>query len=71
MSGENVTWKNNDGVPHQVISDSNSSVAFNSETMGFDTSFVFRFSQPGDYWYHCAIYSFMTHALVRVLPAMA
>jgi plastocyanin len=70
-AGENVTWKNNDGVTHTVTSDDNSSVSFNSGMLGDGSTFVFRFSQPGDYWYHCSIHSFMTHALVRVVTGTA
>jgi plastocyanin len=68
--GDNVTWKNNDGITHTVSSDSNSTVTFNQQ-LGASSTFVFHFTQAGDFWYHCNIHSFMTHAHVRVLPAGA
>ena len=67
--GENVTWKNNDGAAHTVTSDGNSSIAFNSGTLNSGSTYVFKFTQAGDYWYHCTIHSFMAHAVVRVLPS--
>lgn len=69
-AGENVTWKNNDGFAHTVTSDSNSTFTFNHQ-LDAGASFVLQFTQPGDYWYHCNIHSFMTHAHVRVLAAGA
>jgi plastocyanin len=67
--GQNVTWKNNDGVTHTVTSDSNSTIAFNSGGISDGSTFKFRFTQTGDYWYHCSIHSTMTHAIVRVVAA--
>jgi plastocyanin len=68
--GENVTWKNNDGTAHTVTSDGNSSIAFNSGTLNSGSTYVFKFTQAGDFWYHCTIHSFMAHAHVRVLASM-
>jgi plastocyanin len=69
-AGENVTWTNNDGFAHTVTSDSNSTFAFNHQ-LDAGTTFVLQFNQPGDYWYHCSIHSFMVHAHVKVLAAGA
>jgi plastocyanin len=68
--GENVTWKNNDPFAHTVTNDGNSTFQFNHQ-LDAGSTFVLQFTQPGDYWYHCSIHSFMTHAHVRVLAAGA
>jgi plastocyanin len=65
---DTVTWKNNDGVSHTVTSDSNSTASFNSGTLGSGSTFAFKFTQAGDFWYLCTIHPSMAHAMVRVLP---
>jgi YVTN family beta-propeller protein len=55
--GENVSWSNNDGGPHQI--------AFTDGTAGSDSLFPGKmfsrtFEQPGKYDYFCAIHAYMT-----------
>ena len=64
--GDNVTWTNNDGTPHTVTSDPNSTVTFESGHINSGSTFVLRFDQVGTFYYHCSIHTSM-HGAVRVL----
>ncbi len=48
-----VTWVNNDGVTHRIVSDA---PLFASANLGNGASFSFSFTAPGDYAYHCSIH---------------
>jgi len=55
--GSTVTWTNQDGEPHTVVSDKG---LFRSGALDTNESFSFRFDQPGTYHYTCSIHPRMT-----------
>lgn len=57
--GDTVTWRNYDGVPHNVTT----SAGFNGEVPIKD-SFSHRFTQPGVYPYSCTLHPGMVGAVV-------
>jgi plastocyanin len=59
-AGQNVTWTNNAGITHTVVSDANSSESFSSPSLGPGQSFTHEFDHIGDYSYHCGIHPSMT-----------
>ena len=59
-AGTTVTWINQDGTQHNVISGAESPVAFASRNLGTGESFTYTFSSPGTYPYICSIHPFMT-----------
>jgi plastocyanin len=59
-AGASVTWVNQDGTDHTVVSDTGSAVAFESKTLSNGGSYSFTFSKPGTYSYHCSIHPSMT-----------
>jgi len=58
-AGDNVTWVNNAGVDHTVVSD-NSTDAFNSGIIANGQSYTRQFDQVGTFPYHCSIHPYMT-----------
>jgi len=58
-SGTVVTWTNQDGAPHTIVSDTGSPVAFSSDSLSSGASYSFMFTQPGTYTYHCSIHPSM------------
>ena len=52
-SGSTVTWKNLDGEPHTVVSDTG---LFRSAALDQNDSFQFRFDRPGVYKVFCGIH---------------
>lgn len=48
-----VTWINNDGTTHRVVSDA---PLFDSGNLGNGASFAFTFTTAGTYPYHCSIH---------------
>ena len=51
-----VTWINNDGVTHRVVSDA---PLFASGNLGNGATFSFTFVAAGTYSYHCSIHPSM------------
>lgn len=51
--GTEVTWLNHDAVTHTVTSNND---VFDSDNIAGDKEFSFRFTQPGEYKYHCEIH---------------
>jgi plastocyanin len=60
--GTEVTWTNQDDVPHTVTSDDKTTFA----SPGLDTgdTFKFRFTKPGTYGYFCSIHPMMTAKVI-------
>jgi plastocyanin len=61
VSGESVTWTNNDGAPHGL--------EFHDGSGGKDlllpgASYSRRFDQPGTFDYNCSIHPYMTGRVV-------
>jgi plastocyanin len=56
-AGDTVTWKNNDGEVHTVVSLDG---LFRSPALDQDDSFSFTFTRPGVYRYICSIHPQMT-----------
>jgi plastocyanin len=56
-----VIWTNNDSFPHTVTADDGS---FSSGNMDPGNSFVWTFSKPGTYKYHCSYHSWMTGTVI-------
>jgi hemoglobin len=62
-AGSEVTWMNQDGIDHTVMTD-DSSVNSGELTPGED--FKFTFSTPGTYEYHCSIHPEQMRAVIEV-----
>jgi len=54
--GENVTWTNDDSVPHHVKADDS---LFDSNTLSNGQSYTFQFTAVGIYNYTCVIHASM------------
>ena len=63
LTGEQVTWRNEDAIKHDV----SASDVFNSGPLAPTTAASFTFSAPGTYAYRCTIHAFMAGA-VTVAP---
>lgn len=64
MPGTKVIWKNEDLVPHTVVSDPDGSI-FKSGVIVYKTTTSFTFDKPGEYPYHCSIHPNM-HGKIMV-----
>ena len=53
--GTIVTWKNDEGVSHTVVSEG----FFSSKTLTKGGQFTYEFDQPGEYEYYCSIHPSM------------
>ena len=51
-----VTWVNDDGVTHRVVSDA---PLFDSGNLGSGDNYTFTFTAAGTYTYHCSIHPHM------------
>jgi plastocyanin len=60
-AGTTVTWKNTDGEPHTVTSDTG---LFRSGGLDQDDTFSFKFDKPGTYKYVCSIHPKMVGTIV-------
>ena len=58
--GTTVTWKNQDDIPHTVVS----AGKFKSKALDTDDSFSFTFNKAGTYSYHCSVHPRMTGKIV-------
>ncbi len=54
--GTTVTWKNQDDIPHTVVS----AGKFKSKALDSDDSYSFTFTAAGDYKYFCSLHPHMT-----------
>ncbi len=63
-TGTAVTWVNNDGAPHTIVSDAASSAPFSSDTLSTGASYTFTFRAPGTYTYHCSIHPSMKGTII-------
>jgi plastocyanin len=57
QTGASVTWRNDDSVSHQIVSNTN---AFSSPVLNAGGSYTHTFDQAGTYPYHCGIHPYMT-----------
>ncbi len=57
-AGTTVTWRNDDGLQHSVVSATD--LEFASTVMDEGDEFTFAFEEPGEYAYVCGIHDFMT-----------
>jgi plastocyanin len=55
-TGTTVTWKNQDDIPHTVVS----AGKFKSKALDTDDSYSFTFTAIGDYTYFCSLHPHMT-----------
>lgn len=60
-AGTTVIWKNLDGEPHTVVSDSG---LFRSGGLDQNDSFAFKFDKPGTYKFLCSIHPTMMGTIV-------
>ena len=61
-AGTQVTWTNQDDIPHTVVSDDKTT--FKSRALDTDEKFSFTFTKPGTYEYFCSIHPKMTAKIV-------
>jgi plastocyanin len=54
-AGTTVTWKNQDDIPHTVVS----AGKFKSKALDTDDSYSFTFTTAGDYTYFCSLHPHM------------
>ena len=66
-AGDKVTFVNNDDETHTVTSDT---AVFDSGRLDEKQHYVYTFTKPGSYPYHCAIHTFMKGTVI-VDPAEA
>lgn len=59
--GTAVHWKNNDDIPHTVVSDDHS---IKSKVMDTGDDFSYTFAKPGTYNYFCSIHPKMTAKVI-------
>ena len=60
-TGATVIWKNLDGEPHTVVSDSG---AFRSGALDEGDAFQFTFDKPGTYQFFCSVHPHMRGTIV-------
>jgi plastocyanin len=63
-AGSVVTWTNQDGTSHAIVSDTGSPDAFISSSFSTGQSYSFTFARPGTYPYHCSIHPAMTGTII-------
>ena len=61
-SGDKVTWKNGDDIPHNVMSSDKS--AFRSTVMDSEQEFSFTFTIAGSFEYFCALHPHMKGVVI-------
>ena len=62
-AGTDVTWENQDGEPHTVVSLTND---FRSQALDEKDKFTHRFDKPGTYKYLCSIHPKMVGTITVV-----
>ena len=60
-AGTTVTWRNEDDIPHTVIS---AIQLFKSKALDTDDGFSFTFTESGTYDYFCSLHPRMTATIV-------
>lgn len=65
-AGTVVTWTNQDGAAHTIVSDTGSPESFTSSPFSTGQSYSFTFTRPGTYPYHCSIHPSMTGTVTVV-----
>ena len=65
-AGTVVTWTNQDGAAHTIVSDTGSPEPFTSSPFSTGQSYSFTFTRPGTYPYHCSIHPSMTGTVTVV-----
>ena len=60
-AGTEVHWKNNDDIPHNVVSDDHS---IKSKVLDTGDDFTYTFTKPGTYNYFCSIHPKMTAKVI-------
>jgi amicyanin len=60
-AGTNVTWINQDDVPHAIVSTDKQII---SPALDTDEHFSFRFTAPGTYDYYCSVHPHMTGKVI-------
>jgi len=63
-AGTTVTWVNNDGAAHTIVSDTGTPASFSSDPFATGASYTFTFTQPGIYPYHCSIHPTMKGEII-------
>jgi plastocyanin len=63
QAGSEVTWENQDGEPHTVVSLTND---FRSQALDEKDKFSHRFDKPGTYKYICSIHPRMVGTITVV-----
>jgi plastocyanin len=61
-AGTQVTWTNQDDIPHTVVSEDKTT--FKSHALDTGEKFSFTFTNPGTYTYFCSIHPKMTAKVV-------
>jgi plastocyanin len=61
-TGAQVTWTNQDDIPHTVVSEDKTT--FKSQALDTDEKFTFTLTKPGTYHYFCSIHPKMTAQIV-------
>jgi len=61
QKGANVTWKNEDSVQHDVVSDSS---AFSSPLLNRGETYTHQFNSAGSFSYHCSPHPFMKGTII-------
>jgi plastocyanin len=60
-AGTTVTWINDDGIPHTIVS---STKLFKSNALDTKDKFSVTFATPGAYEYFCSLHPHMTGTIV-------
>jgi plastocyanin len=60
-AGTEVHWKNNDDIPHTIVSDDHT---IKSKVLDTGDSFAYTFAKPGTYNYFCSIHPKMTAKVI-------
>ena len=63
-TGTVITWVNQDGALHTIVSDTGSPTAFSSDSLSTGVSYKFTFTQPGTYTYHCSNHPSMKGTII-------
>jgi len=63
--GENVTWVNQAGTDHDIVSD-NATDPFTSGILQNGQRYVHQFNQTGVFPYHCSIHPYMTGTITVI-----
>ena len=63
-AGTAVSWLNTDSVQHTVTADTPSDNAPASQAFGLGETYVFLFTTPGTYTYHCSIHPSMKGTVI-------